>query len=264
MAAPVAYKTSRPVRQLLFGLGSALTVLLVLWGSARALDALSIREQRSARSYAGVTAVDLRNAHGDVRVVRTRGSRVRVTVDSRSGLLGAGRREADFVGGVLRLRGGCHLVTIGTCDEDYRIALPAGLPIDVRTTAGEAVAIGLRGDVELHSRAGAVRAVDVRGGRLLLDSRAGGITIERSAARTVEATTAAGEVDVELIRAPSSVDAQSRAGEVTVRVPDVGYVVDADTSAGREDVRVRQPPGARRSIRARSRAGDVSVQPLAR
>jgi hypothetical protein len=264
VAATVAYRTSKPVRQLLFGLGSVLTVLLILWGSARALDELSIREQRSVKTYAGVTAVDLRSAHGDVHVVRSRGSRVRVTVDSRSGLLGGGQRQADFAGGELRLRGGCHFVTIGTCDEDYRIALPAGLPIAVRTTAGEAVAIGLRGDVELRSRAGAVRAVNVRGGRLALDSRAGEVTIERSAARRVEARTAAGQVDVELIRAPLTVDARSRAGQVTVRVPDAGYAVDADTSAGEEDVRVRQPPGARRSIRVRSHAGDVSVQPIAR
>jgi len=280
--ATVGYRTSRPVRRLLFGLGSLLTLLMVLWGSAQALDALSIEEEQSARSYLGVTAIDLRHAHGNVDLVRAEGRRTIVAIDSRHGFLSAHERSDTLRGGELRLRGSCDFLTLGTCEENYRIEVPRGVAVTVRTSAGETTARGLRGgDVELRSSAGAVRAIDIRGGdvelrshagavsavgvratNLTLDSRAGGVDVARSVARRVDASAAAGAVDVELLRPPLRVDADSRAGGVNVLVPDVGYSVDARTSAGEEDVQVRQAPGGRRQINAESRAGDVSVLPL--
>ena len=58
MAPPVRYRTSRPVRLLLFGLGSLLTVAMVLWGSAQALDRLSIEEEHVVLGYSGVDSID--------------------------------------------------------------------------------------------------------------------------------------------------------------------------------------------------------------
>lgn len=281
--ATVPYRSSRAVRHLLFGIGSVLTLLMVLWGSAQALDALSIEEERVARSYLGVTAIDLRHAHGNVDLVRAEGRRTIVAIDSRHGFLSAHEREDTLRGGELRLRGSCDFLTVGTCEEDYRIEVPRGVAVRVKTSAGETVARGLRGgSLELRSSAGPVRAIDVRGdavelrssaGRvsatgvrartLTLDSRAGGIDIAGSVARRVTADSAAGAIDVELLRPPFAVDADSSAGGVTVRVPDVGYAVDARTSAGEETVQVRQRPDSRRKIVAESSAGDVNVLPLA-
>lgn len=283
MAAPVAYRTSRPLRRLLFALGSLLTLAMVAWGGAQALDRLSIEEEHVFDSYAGVTSIDLRYAHGNVDLVPARGRRVEVSIDSRHGFLGGHDREDELRDGRLRLRGSCNFLTFGTCEEDYRVAVPRGVAVSVHTSAGESVARGLRGNLELRSNAGSVRAIDVRGttielrshagtvdaervraGGLTLDSRAGGVNVVRSVARRVDASAAAGSVDVELLRPPLNVDAESRAGSVTVFVPDVGYSVDAHTSAGEEHVEVRQRPGVRRRIRAESRAGDVSVLPLRR
>lgn len=280
--ATTGYRTSRPVRRLLFGLGSLLTLLMVLWGSAQALDALSIEEERSARSYLGVTEIDLRHAHGNVDLVRAEGRRTIVAIDSRHGFLSAHERSDTLRGGELRLRGSCDFLTLGTCEENYRIEVPRGVAVSVRTAAGETIARGLRGgDLELRSSAGPVTATDVRAGEVVLrsnagpvkaervrarrieaDSRAGGVFVERSVARRVQATSSAGKTQVELLRPPLSVDADSSAGGVTVRVPDVGYAVEARTSAGEEDVQVRQRPGSRRKIVAESSAGDVSVLPL--
>ena len=282
MAPPVAYRSSRPVRRLLFGLASLLTLLMILWGSAQALDALSIEEERIARSYSGVAEIDLRHAHGNVDLVRADGRRVIVAIDSRHGFLSAHEREDELRGGELRLRGSCDFLTLGTCEEDYRIEVPRGVAVSVRTSAGETIARGLRdGDIELRSSAGPVRALDVRGSsvelrsnagpvtaigvrarRLTLESHAGGIDVSRSIARRVVASTSAGATDVELLRPPLSVDAHSSAGGVTVRVPDAAYDVNAHTSAGQEDVRVRQRPASHRKIDAESSAGDVSVLPL--
>lgn len=281
MAAPVPYRSSRPVRRLLFGLGSLLTVLMVLWGSAQALDRLSIEEEHVVRAYAGVTAIDLRHAHGDVDLVSARGRRVEVEIDSRHGFLSGHERRAELRAGELRLRGSCDFLTIGTCEERYRIAVPRGVTVEVRTSAGAATARGLRGDLVLRSGAGSVRALDVRGNsvelgshagsvsatgvradELELESRAGGIELARSSGRRVRATTAAGSVEIELLRPPSSVDAESRAGAVTVILPDVGYAVDARTRAGEESVEIRQRPAGPRIVEVESRAGDVSVLPL--
>jgi hypothetical protein len=283
VAAPVDYRTSRPVRMLLFAVGSLLTLAMIAWGSAQALDWLSIEEEQVFKSYAGVTSIDLRYAHGNVDLVPARGRRVEVAIDSRHGFLSGHEREDELRAGQLRLRGSCNFVTFGTCEENYRVAVPRGVAVSVRTSGGEAVARGLRGDLELRSNAGSVRAVDVRGTtielrsqagavnvervratRLTLDSRAGGVNVVRSVARRVDASAAAGSVDVELLRPPLNVDAESHAGSVTVFVPDVGYAVDARTAAGEESVRVRQLPNSRRKIRAESRAGNVTVAPLER
>jgi hypothetical protein len=280
--ATVPYSTPRAVRRLLFGIGSVLTLLMVLWGSAQALDALSIEEERVARSYVGVTAIDLRHAHGNVDLVRADGRRTIVAIDSRHGFLSAHEREDTLRGGELRLRGSCDFVTVGTCEEDYRIEVPRGVDVTVRTSAGETIARGLRGgDLDLRSNAGPLRAIDVRaddvrlgsnaGGvtagdvrarRLEVDSHAGGIDVTRSAAPRVIASSSAGTTEIELLRPPLKLDANSSAGGVTVRVPDVGYAVDASTSAGEENVQVRQRPGSRRKIVAESSAGDVNVLPL--
>jgi hypothetical protein len=283
VAAPAEYRTSRPLRRLLFGLGSVLTLLMILWASAQALDRLSIEEEHIVRDYAAVSSIDLRHAHGDVELVPARGRRVTVAIDSRRGFLGGHDREDELSAGELRLRGSCDFLSIGTCEEDYRIEVPAGVSVSVRTSAGEATARGLRGDLELRSSAGRVRAIDVRGrtielrstagpvsaidvraASLRLDSKAGPVSVERSRATRVDASTAAGPVDVELLRPPLDVDADSKAGPVTVTVPDVGYAVDAQTAAGEEDVRVGQLPNARRTISVDSRAGPVSVLPLPR
>jgi hypothetical protein len=302
VAAPAEYRTSRPLRRLLFALGSLLTLAMVLWGSAQALDRLSIEEEHVVSSYAGVTSIDLRHAHGDVALVPARGRRVVVTVDSRHGYLSGHDREDELSDGELRLRGSCDFLTLGTCEEDYRVEVPRGVAVSVRTSAGEATARGLRGDldivsnagpveasdvrgrdvelssnagpvdasdvrghrIELRSNAGPVSAVDVRATSLELRSRAGGVDVQRSVARTVAARSSAGPVTLELLAPPLSVDAKSSAGGVEVTVPDVGYAVDAQTSAGEEDVQVRQLPNARRTIDVDSSAGNVSVKPLPR
>lgn len=282
MAAPTDYRTSRPVRLLLYGIGSLLTLLMILWGSAQALDALSIEEEQTFSSYRGVTAIDLRHAHGNVAIVPAEGRRTLVAVHSRHGFLSAHEREDTLRGGELRLRGSCDFVTLGTCEEDYSIEVPRGVAVTVHTSAGETTARGLRGgDVELRSSAGPVTAIDVRARLVTLSSNAGpveargvraehlnmrssagGVRAERSVARTVTADSSAGKAFVELLRAPLRVDASSSAGGVEVFVPDVGYAVDAHTSAGEEDVQVRQRPNGRRKIVAESSAGDVSVLPL--
>ncbi|HYI79463.1 MAG TPA: DUF4097 family beta strand repeat-containing protein [Thermoleophilaceae bacterium] len=283
MAAPVDHRTSRPVRLLLFAVGSLLTLAMIAWGGAQALDRLSIEEEQVFESHAGVKSIDLRYSHGNVDLVPARGRRVEVAIESRHGFFSSHQREDELRDGRLRLRGSCDFVTFGTCEENYRVAVPRGVAVAVRTSGGETFARGLRGNLKLWSNAGSVRAVDVRGRRielgshaggvsgesvrartLTLDSRAGGIDLVRSVARRVDAKAAAGSVDVELLRPPLNLDAESQAGSVTVLVPDVGYAVVAQTSAGEESVRVRQLPNSRRKVRAQSRAGNVSVLPLER
>lgn len=281
MAAPTPYRTSRPVRLLLFGLGGLLAVAMVAWGGAHALDRLSIQEERVVASYPGVEAIDLRHASGDVTLVRAAGSRVRVEVETRRGFLAGHGRSAELVGGELRLRGSCDLLALGTCEDDYRIAVPAGVAVTVRTAAGEASAVGLRGRLDLHSNAGVVTGRDLRGRRIALSSRAGGVTADRVRATSLwlqtragglrvtrgvveelEARASAGPVEATLLRPPRQVDARSTAGPVTVTVPDVGYYVEAATAAGPADVTVRQSRRASRTIKVDSKAGPVAVRPL--
>jgi DUF4097 and DUF4098 domain-containing protein YvlB len=97
-------------------------------------------------------------------------------------------------------------------------------------------------ELRLSSSAGDVDATDVRADRVIAES-------------------SAGDVSLSLRSAPVRVDADSSAGDVEIVVPDEVYSVDASTSAGDVDSRrVRNDPASDRVIRARSSAGDVTVE----
>jgi hypothetical protein len=271
-----------PGPAVLFALGSLLTLAMIAWGSAQALDRLSIAEEQVVNSYAGVTSIDLRYAHGNVDLVPARGREVEVAIDSRHGFLSGYEREDELRGGQLRLRGSCNFLTFGTCEENYRVKVPRGVAISVRTSGGEALARGLRGNLELRSNAGSVRAVDVRGTTIELRSHAGAVNVERVRATDLTLDSRAGGVERRPVRGSSRgrerggrlgrsgvavVAAASRRRvsrrSVTVLVPNVGYSVDAQTATGEGRPRPSLP-NSRRKIRAESCAGNVSVLPLAR
>jgi DUF4097 and DUF4098 domain-containing protein YvlB len=133
----------------------------------------------------------------------------------------------------------------------------------VDATSGDVRAEDLTSTVplELESSAGDVSLTDVTAPELVLSSSAGDVEATGVRAERVSAESSAGDVTLSLRSAPMRVDADSSAGDVEVVVPDEVYRVDASSSAGDVDSRrVRNDPASNRVIRARSSAGDVTIE----
>jgi hypothetical protein len=106
---------------------------------------------------------------------------------------------------------------------EYRIAVPAGVAVEVHEHAA---------DVSIHGAPG-----------------------------NVSVTSDVGDVSVDLTRAPRRVDVASDVGDVDVTVPRGTYAVTTATDVGEADVHgLVRFDLARRSIHARSDVGDVSVR----
>ena len=115
-------------------------------------------------------------------------------------------------------------VAFGTCHTNYQLAVPAGVRVQVTTSAGNITATDLP-TTDLAAR------------------------------------TSAGDIRLSFAAVPESVRAHTSAGDVQLAVPYGDYHVDADTSAGEVEVGVVDDPRAPRLIDAHTSAGDVRVDP---
>jgi hypothetical protein len=240
----VPRRTSPGLRRalmLLAGLGGIVTVL---FGAHSLVGLLATHTTESRASYAGVRTIDVSGAAGDVSVTAgAPGSRVRVLTRIRRGLQDP-HTSASVGGGALHLRSSCPWIGSVSCDVSYRLQIPAGLPVRVRSSGGDVSVHGLRAaSLDLHSDAGDVRATGVRADRITADSSAGGVLVD-------------------VVAPPTDLVATSSAGDVHVTLPDALYDLRADTSAGDRRVDgIRQDPAATHHVTARSSAGDVVIRP---
>jgi len=129
------------------------------------------------------------------------------------------------------------------CEVGFTITLPAATVVEATTGAGSVEATGLAGNQRLVTSAGSVTAADLN-------------------AKTVDARTSAGSIELGFAGTPQAVTAESTAGSVEITVPRdaTRYRVDADTTAGRRTVDVATDDASERTIRARSTAGSVTVR----
>jgi hypothetical protein len=117
-----------------------------------------------------------------------------------------------------------QFAAFGTCHTDYQLAVPAGVRVQVATSAGN------------------ITATDLPTTDLAARTSAGAITLSFTAV-------------------PESVRVHTSAGDVQLVVPYGDYHLDADTAAGDVRVGVVDDPGSPRLIDAHSSAGDVKINP---
>lgn len=128
-----------------------------------------------------------------------------------------------------------------TCSVDYTITLPPRVSITAITDSGSVTAAGVDGSLTLSTLSGDVS-----------------VTGARSAA--VTASTDSGDIRLGFAAAPDSVRATTAAGDVTVEVPRGGsYAVHPTADSGDTSISVSNDPSAPRAIIATSDAGNVSV-----
>ncbi|MGI8810024.1 MAG: DUF4097 family beta strand repeat-containing protein [Acidimicrobiales bacterium] len=184
-----------------------------------------------------------------------------VIVDrTRRYLLGTPVADESVVDGVLRLQADCPRIVVG-CKVDYRLEVPSGVAVRIRTDSGSVSVEGINGMVEVDTEAGNVRLTRTQG-PVRVNTSAGNIDAVDLAAEYLDATTGAGRIRLSLAQAPGRVGLQTGAGNVDLALPEVagGYRVDAEAGAGNVDVGVPSDPGGSRTVIARSGAGNIAIR----
>jgi Putative adhesin len=260
---PAPYRTPAPVRLALYVLFGLSGVFLVVIGASSLLDQAARKTTTEVTGYTGVNTLVVDEASDVTLTSAPAGGRLEVRARVTEGLL-TPDRNVEQSGGTLILSSSCgFLFGDSNCSVDYRIAVPPDTAVRVDATGGDIKAEDLRSTVpfDLESSSGDVSLTDVTAPELFLSSSAGDVDAADIRADRVVAESSAGDVSLSLRSAPTRVDADSSAGDVEIVVPDEPYRVDADSSAGDVDTRrVDTDPDSERVIRARSSAGDVTVE----
>jgi Putative adhesin len=203
-------------------IGASLLGLLALGGIAYgANQAFSSTETKTTRVSERVRAIAVDVDTGDVELVR--GSQVTVEQTTEY-LIRKPDVERTVKDGVLTLKSDCGGLFLLDCTTDFRIEVPEGVAVNVRTDVGNVTGAAL-------------------------------------ASSDVRIKTDVGDVDVDLTTAPDRLEAFTDVGDVELRLPDAAYAVDTDTDVGDIDVNgVVQDDRAPRSVTTKTDVGDVTIQ----
>ena len=175
-------------------------------------------------------------------------------------LRGAPVTEESLIDGVLRVRAECRRFVAVGCEVDYRLEVPAGVAVRVRTERGSVDVEGITGMVEVETSAGGVRLARTRG-PVRVTTSAGNVDAEDVVAEFLDATTGAGRIRMSLTEPPGRLGLRTGAGNIDLALPTAlgGYRVDADAGAGKVDIGVVNDPGGSRTVMARSGAGNIRI-----
>jgi hypothetical protein len=233
-----------PSRTAVLAAGAALSALLVSSLAGCRVDAGDINPANHTsdgeyRVDQPVTALKVTAIAGRIEVVSGSGAGVAVREHVRyDEHPPATRHRVD--NGTLNLDYTCP-GSNETCWVSYRVEVPGGTAVDLRSDAGEVRVTGLSGQVRARTTAGFVLGSRLTSQDVKVDSTAGSVTLEFQ-------------------EPPSAVEAHTTAGAVTVRVPGTArYAVEARTSAGSTRVSVPEDSASAHQVKASSSAGSVSV-----
>jgi hypothetical protein len=243
-----------------------LVALIVLVGTAGlvvAVLALVFPEKdRTTLAQPGpVRSLEVDVEVGRIEVVPGQGEGATITRTRRYLVGGPEAREA-LVDGVLRVNAECQSIIAAGCAVDYRLEVPAGAPIRIRTARGSVSVTDMTGMVEVDAGAGNVRLTRTRG-PVKVDTSAGNVDGVDLAAQFLDATTSAGRIRLSIAEPPGRLGLRTGAGSIDVGLPTTpgGYRVAAETGAGKADVTVEQNEGGSRAIIAKTGAGNIRIHP---
>ncbi len=210
------------MKKALLIIGVSLLGLLALGGIAYGTNqAFSTTDTETTRVSERVRAIDVDIDTGDVELVR--GSQLTVEQTSEY-LISKPDVEHSVKDGVLTLKSDCGGLFLLDCTTDFRIAVPPGVAVKVRTDVGNVTSTAL-------------------------------------ASSDVRVKTDVGDVDLGLTTAPDRLEALTDVGDVEFRLPDAAYATDTDTDVGEIDVNgVVQDDRAPRSVTAKTDVGDITIQ----
>ena len=204
-------------------LGAAVLALMALGGIAfGANQAFATSDTETTRISEPVREIALDIDTGRVELVRGTGG---VTVEQTSEyLIREPKVERTVENGVLTIKSDCGGLFLLDCTTDYRVEVPAGVLVHVKTDVGNVTATDLE-------------ASDVR------------------------VSTDVGNIELDLTEAPDHLETHTDVGNIELALPDAAYAVDADTDVGDIDVTsIVQDDRAPRTITATTDVGDVTVE----
>jgi len=216
-----------------------------------------------------VSRIEIYTDNGNVELVADSGDDVVVERRTRASP-GTPRYDEQVIGDTLRLDALCpnsNWFVIGsTCEVHYRVQVPTGVEVSVRTDAGDLIVRDLDGAVDLNSDAGDMYLSGLSG-EVVAYTDAGNIEGTDFSSGSVDVTSDAGDLHLEFEQAPDEVSAQTDAGDIVVLLPEqdspdgspISYLVEAATDAGTVAIDVAQDGATRRTITAFSDAGDVRI-----
>jgi len=218
--------------------------------------------------------------YGSIQVTSTSGSKA--TIVARLRAFASDKQEAEkrlagmqldlgqnSVAGHEQRDHGVSFFESGGEEIDLEISLPAGARIEARSGSGDVTiqgafgdtratsdygdvsATGIRGTLILKSSSGDIRAVEIEGGSVSLETSYGDIALRQLKSSQVDAHTSSGEVEAQQVQAPL-VRLTSDYGDISVR--DLQGDLETKTSSG--GVSIREAKG---SCRAHSDYGDVAA-----
>lgn len=266
------------MRRLVLALGGLATAFFLLYGCYFLVDWLAIEHKTATERFDAVPTVGLDvEGEGGIRIIGDGGDGIRVDFNWREGLQRP-TLETRREGGRLVVRTRCPEVVEIFCEVETTVHVPTGTavegggsslievvdvagPVAVSVDNGSVRVEGARGRVRVDGDNGSVTVADSIG-PLVLRTDNGSVRTERVEAPTVDAETDSGQIELDLIKAPSSVLARASNGSVTVLVPDDGrpYATTVAADNGSVDDPIQTSPDAGRSIEARTDNGNVSVR----
>jgi hypothetical protein len=245
--------TRRLLAMLIALVGTAGVVVVVLSTIFPVEDRVTLVQPGPIRSV----EVDLEA--GRVTVVPGEGDGA--TVDrTRRHLWGEPEVSETAVAGVLRIVAECQRIVTFGCGVDYRLEVPTGVTVRIRTGRGSVSVSDIAGMVEVDTGSGSVRLARTKG-PVRVNTSAGNVEGVDLAPDFLDATTNAGRIRLSLAEPPGRLGLRTGAGNIDVGLPRVpgGYRVDADAGAGRVDIGVENNEGGSRTVTARTGAGNIGV-----
>jgi hypothetical protein len=211
------------MKKALLIIGATLLGLVALAGIAYGTNqAFSTSETKTTRVSEPVRAIALDVDTGDVELVR--GSDRVVVEQTSEYLVREPKVERSVEDGVLTLKSDCGGLFLLDCTTDFRLEVPAGVDVQVRTDVGD-------------------------------------VTSSELASSDVRVKTDVGDVDLALTTVPDRLETFTDVGDIELGLPDGVYAVDTDTDVGEIDVAsVVQDDRAPRSVTAKTDVGDVTIQ----
>jgi hypothetical protein len=129
------------------------------------------------------------------------------------------------------------------CSVSYDVQVPAGVAVQVSSSAGTITLMSLAGPVSAQTTAGLITATGLTSPTASLKSNAGGI-------------------DATFSSAPVSVHATTHVGPISISVPaSASYAIDTHTYVGSSTVTVPKSPASAHAISASSDLGSITISP---
>jgi hypothetical protein len=234
--------------------------ILLAFGTTKAVALFTEHTDTHTRVIAASPSIVVGVQTGDVRIVGSDRSDVRLTTKEKRSAWGGGHVEVSGDGARLHLGDRCDKVPVvdAPCSVSYVLEVPRDTAVHVVAGTGDLHAENLAGSADLRSGTGDLDVESVRGA-LHLKADTGDVHVDASAPQA-SVETGTGDVDI-VASQPRSISVQTGTGDINIVVPDATYAVDVQSDSGDDHVGVDRDDASPRRVRAHTGTGDVHVEP---